>query len=284
MKHALKMSFLSLTILLGPIGSTSAHQTPFTHFHTASRYHHMVHRKPVVYRPKGPQVVVLMETQRTAQVIRTTRGRVSPPSVMRRQPAAQSQASPWAQPLSVGVRASGAVLDGGKIGLSKAENPLMGGVGFQFRPRFTSHWGMELSVDFMTAEVGAMDQTAIPVMAALTYHFLPSSRFQPYLLAGAGVEFTRLEYLDGHYVHDLIEVAGQAGFGAEVFLTRDLSLTGDVRGKFIFSLADEQRRVHTDCLRAIGTMSGFCDGIQSADPKDKLNMGVQFHLGANYYF
>ena len=43
-------------------------------------------------------------------------------------------------------------------------------------------------------------------------------------------------------------------------------------------------QIRDDCLHNVGTMTGFCDGINRADPEDKLNVGVQFQLGANLYF
>ena len=121
-------------------------------------------------------------------------------------------------------------------------------------------------------------------MASLTYHFFEKSRIQPYVLAGAGVHFTQMDYLEGRYAIDTVELAGQLGAGLEIFLTRDISLQADLRGQTIFKNLDEQAKIRDDCVTQIGDMSGFCDRIHGADPNDKMNLGLTFQVGANYYF
>ena len=74
------------------------------------------------------------------------------------------------------------------------------------------------------------------------------------------------------------------GVGAELFITKWLSLAADLRFQTVFKNIDTQARIRQDCLRNVGEMTGFCNGIQSADPDDKLNVGLSFQLGANIYF
>ncbi len=232
----------------------------------------------VVYEPAPPPVVVVEEKVVVARPApRAT-------TVVRSAPVVSTEPA-WAdEPLALGLRIGGASIEGDKVGLSHAENPGLGGVGVHLRTRFDDHWGLELSLDALGGSGEGFEQTTVPVMGALTYHLWPSSRIQPYGLAGAGVHFSQLDYLGGQFRSNTTELAGQVGAGLEIFLTEHLSLEGDIRGQSILKNLDSHAEVRQDCLEQVGAMSGFCDGIHAARPDDKLNMGVLFQAGINLYF
>lgn len=188
--------------------------------------------------------------------------------------------------LGVGVHLLGASVEGEKVGISTAENPSMGGIGFHLRGRFSESFGLELSADFLAGSADDMDltQSTIPLMAGITWHILPTSRFQPYVIAGAGVHFTRLEYFGGDYDIDITELAGQLGGGVEVFLTENLALHADLRFQTVFKNLDTQEKIATDCISQVGSQSGFCDNIHFTDREDKVDLGVSLSLGASWYF
>ncbi|MFO0746145.1 MAG: outer membrane beta-barrel protein [Myxococcota bacterium] len=188
--------------------------------------------------------------------------------------------------LGVGVHITGASLSGEKVGISTAENPAMGGFGLQLRGRFTDDLGIELSADFLTGsdKDGDLSQSTIPVMAALTWHLMPNMRFQPYLLAGAGVHFTRLEYFGGDYNIDITELAGQLGGGLEVFITKNLAIHADLRAETVFKNLDTKEKIAQDCEHQMGSQTGFCDNIHFTDASDKVDIGVQLQAGVSWYF
>jgi len=188
--------------------------------------------------------------------------------------------------IAVGIQGSAVGVSGQKVGLSTAENPAMGGLGVHVKGRFDRSWGLELSADFLSGSADGADltQSTIPVMGALTWHILPDSRFQPYLLAGAGVHFTRLSYNGGDYAIDITEFAAQLGGGVEFFLTENIAIFADLRFNTVVKNLDENQSVHTDCLRQTGNLTGFCDNIHDANAKDKVNLGAQFKVGASWYF
>lgn len=254
---------LAAATLLSLVGVASAHPAPYAHRHV----YHAPRRAVVVHR--APRVIVH-----------------EPAPVVVRRPARVVEQEPESYSLlGIGLRFSGATASGEKAGLSEFENPMMGGVGLQLRSRFGENLGLELSVDVIGGGGDdSFSQLTIPVMAALTYHFLPNSRLQPYLVAGLGVHFTRLEYLDGKYVIDTAELAGQLGGGIELFLSRTFSLHADVRGQTIFRNLDSREQIREDCLNSVGGLTGFCDGIQRANADDKVSLGIQFQLGASLYF
>lgn len=280
---------LLITSVMG--GVALAHPAPYDHYHPAPAKRRVV-KKRVVYRttPAPPTVVVVEPAPapervmvRPAPAPAPTYVEVNPtpaPVVVHTQrPQAKPRRS-WSSPMSVGVRLSGAAGDTSASG----ETPVMGGAGLQFRTRFTEEWGLEASADVMGAGTRDFDQLTVPVQVSAMYHLFPESQFQLYGLAGLGVEFSRLSYLGGQYAIDMVDVGGQLGIGAEFFVTRDISLTADVRGKFMFATVDSQAKIRTDCLHQSGDQTGFCDGISGASDDDKLNMGIQFHAGANIYF
>lgn len=247
----------------------------------------------VVYEPVPRRVVVVREEPPPVVV------RQSPPPVVARAPAPVEAVETYQAPppapahkpyerdfLGVGLHIAGATVEGQKVGLSTAENPGMGGIGINLRGRFSESLGLELSADFLSgsADSGDLKQSTIPLMAGLTWHILPTSRLQPYLIAGLGVHFTRLEYFGGDYNIDLTELAGQLGGGIEFFLTENLALTADIRAMTVFKNLDTKEKIATDCVRTVGTQSGFCDNIHFTGAEDKVDLGVQLRAGVSWYF
>lgn len=294
MKKALLLS-LALIMMVPVTAATtsaSAHPGPRGHYH---RYHHRAHKVRVryrphfvpVYRPRRRPVVVVTPAPPPVLIVEEP-----PVRTIVRRPAEPARAVPRKKAREhrtlsgIGLRLSGATVEGEKVGLSTAENPAMGGIGVQFRTRFGERQslGLELAADVISGSGDNFDQRTIPVMASLTYHLLPNSRIQPYGIAGVGVHFTRLEYLDGQYNIDLTELAGQLGAGVEIFLTKNISINADIRAQTIFKNLDTQEKIRTDCLHQVGSLTGFCDNIHSADPEDKVNLGVQLQAGATWYF
>ena len=288
MKKALLLS-LAFAMLV-PLAATNAfaHPAPFPHAHAGYGRVHMRYRPyyvpvyrprraPVIYvTPMGPPAVVVVEEPVRTVVRRTEPARAIP----------RSEAPSHRTLTGIGLRVSGATVAGEKVGLSTAENPAMGGIGIQFRTRFGDRQalGIELAADIITGSGSNFEQRTIPVMASLTYNFFPTSRLQPYVLAGAGVHFTRLSYLGGQYDIDLTELAGQLGAGLEIFLTKNLAINADIRAQTIFKNLDTKEKIRTDCLHQVGGLTGFCDNIHSADPNDKVNLGVQLQAGVSWYF
>ncbi len=292
---------LALALVLAAAQTAGAHPAPYAHKHVQAPSAEVVIIKKkarkrvvkkVIYRPAPPTTVVVTEPAPVVETIVVTPQpqpvvvHTPAPTVTRRvRVAPRPRTFPRdSESISIGLRGSGLALEGTKLGVSSDENMVMGGAGAVLRGRFGKHFGAELTVDVVGGSNDQVAQMSVPVMAALTYHFLPHSRFQPYLAGGAGVHFTQLDYLGGTYRHELVEAAAQLGVGVELFLTDDISLTGDVRGTAVFKNIDSQAQVRQDCLSQIGGMSGFCDGLNTVNPNDKVDVGAQFHLGANIHF
>lgn len=280
---AIFLALLMAAPVMTEAPEASAHAAPYKHYHTNRRPRVYVPARPVYVAPRRAVIVhdpppVVIIRPRRRRVIVTDPG---PVVVTRRKRQARKRDRMY---FGVGLRATTSLLDGVKIGMSQEENSPMGGVGLTLKARFSRHWGLELSADYTGGGGDNHTQVTVPVMAAVTFHFMPESRFQPYLLAGAGVHFTSLDYLDGRYKIDLVEAAGQLGAGAEFFITKWLSLNADLRFQTVFKNIDTQARIREDCLSSVGSMTGFCNGINSADPEDKLNLGLSFQLGASIYF
>jgi hypothetical protein len=287
-----KLSQLCTTsLLLGTLlsGSALAHSTPYSHYHAAPKKK----RIKVVYRttPAPPTRVVVVEEKTVIRPKVTIRR----PTVVIERPATpvvettttrvitdpkRSSGNQPYLPLSIGVRALGAQtsMEDGAQG-----EVAMGGAGLTIRSRFTDGFGIELSADVLAGEDAGFMQTSIPVFASASYHFLPGSFLQPYAVAGVGVEFSRREFLDGRYLVDSVDVGVQAGVGAELFFTDDISLTTDVRFKAMGTVKRDGI-IRDDCLSTSGSMTGFCDGLQGAATGGDANLGVQVGLGANIYF
>jgi opacity protein-like surface antigen len=196
------------------------------------------------------------------------------------------EAPPERDFLGVGIHGSGVATEGEKVGISAAENPAMGGIGLHVRGRFSESFGLELSADFLSgsSDDGNLEQSSIPLMAGLTWHILPDTRFQPYLIGGVGVHFTRLEYFGGDYAIDVTELAGQLGGGVEFFITENLALHADLRFQTVFKNLDTKEKIARDCIAQVGTQSGFCNNIHFTDGEDKVDFGVQLQAGVSWYF
>lgn len=298
MKKVLLLSLAGLMMVPLAAADATAQPSPYRHghFERVRVPHYRPHYRPYyvpVYRPRRAPVIVVTPAPPPPPVLIVEEPRPRRVTVVRRsEPArvakrAERPARDQERTLTgLGLRVTGAALAGEKIGLSTAENPAMGGLGLQLRTRFgdKQSLGLEIGVDLLGGEGTNFDQRTIPVMASLTYHLFPRSRFQPYGLAGVGVHFTRLSYLDDMYHYDMVELAGQLGAGVEIFLTKNIAINADIRAQTIFKNVDTQAKIHTDCLTRIGNMTGFCDNIHSADPDDKVNIGLQLQAGVSWYF
>ena len=282
--------FCTASLLLGTLlsGSALAHSTPYSHYHAGKKK-----RVKVVSRttPAPPSRVVVV---REKTVIRP-RVTVRRPTVVIEQPAAPvietttatvvtrpdraANPEPYL-PLSIGVRALGAQtsMEDGTQG-----EVAMGGAGITVRSKLPDGFGIELSADVLAGEDAGFLQTSVPVFASASYHFLPGSFLQPYAVAGIGAEFSRREFLDGKYLVDSVDIGVQAGVGAELFFTDDISLTTDVRFKAMGTVKRDSI-IRDDCLAHSGSMTGFCDGLGGAATGGDANLGVQVGLGANIYF
>lgn len=235
---------------------------------------------PVVYvAPPPPRTVIVRERPAPVQVADAPATTVVAPPPVAPEPQHRDM-------IGIGVNLVGSSAEGEKVGLSTAENPTMGGLGFTFRARLDDDIGLEVSADFLggSADNADLEQSTVPLMAGVTWHILPESRLQPYLLGGLGVHFTRLEYFGGDYNIDMTELAGQFGGGVEFFLSENLALTADLRAQTVFKSLDTQEKIATECIAQVGTQSGFCDNIHATSPDDKVDLGVQLKAGVSWYF
>jgi len=184
--------------------------------------------------------------------------------------------------LGVALRAVAGTVQGEMLNLAAVENPTMGGLGLQFRGKVSSHWGLELGLDWMMGDSGRVVQTTVPLMLSAYYQFFPRSRFQPHVLAGVGTHFTKLEY-DSGFRYDTVQLAGQVGGGLEVRLTDWLALTADVRVLGLFKNLGTQSSIERECIQSTGDVA-HCNGLSTLDTADQWNLGAQFMAGAAIYF
>ncbi len=180
--------------------------------------------------------------------------------------------------LGLGVRLSGVTVEGEKLNLATVENPTMGGLGLQVRGKVSRNVGLELATDVLYGQTDDMKQTTVPIMLSAMYYIVPEGKFKVYGLLGAGVHLTKLEY-DKGFRHDLVEIAGQAGGGLELRLSRDFSLNADLRFLGLYMNISDTRAIETKCQGLSGAIT--CGGVKDAD---KFNAGAQFMVGANIYF
>ena len=188
--------------------------------------------------------------------------------------------------LGIGLRVSGTGLEGSKLGLEDMENPAMAGIGLQLRSKVSRHWGLELSADYLGASDSSrgFSQRTIPVMLSAMFFSFPDSPINPYALAGGGVHFTMLEYMDGAFQHHILEVAGQLGLGVQVKLGRHFALHADLRFLTVYKNLGTTTEVSQGCLSSDAAGTGYCNGLANLDPNDKFNIGAQFQAGATYFF
>lgn len=186
--------------------------------------------------------------------------------------------------LGIGIRVSGIAFEGYKLHLSDLENPVMGGVGLQFRSKFTRHWGLELAADYLRGADDNFVQWTVPVTLSAMVFLFPDSRINPYGLFGGVVFFTRLEYESGLFNHDIIEVGGLLGAGVQVRLGQSFAIHADLRFMGLYKNLEDEYTIREDCLSAVGSARGFCNNLSSMDTDDKFNVGLQFQAGATYFF
>jgi opacity protein-like surface antigen len=211
---------------------------------------------------------------------------VRTPPRPRRVVAVQETVSQPTALLGVGLRISGIALDGTKLSLEDIENPVMGGIGVHFRSKLSRRWGLELSFDYLRRDDDASlyVQETMPLMLSAMFHVFPDSPIDLYALAGAGVHFTNLSYLDGLFEHHALEIAGQLGAGVQVRFGDHFAIYADVRFISVYKNLDTTNQVADACLTSRAGATGYCTGLNSLDPQDKWNIGAQFQAGATYYF
>jgi hypothetical protein len=214
---------------------------------------------------------------------------VQPPPPPRRQVVVVDREpvpEPTRSMLGIGLRISGAALDGSKINLGTFENPVMGGLGIQMRSMVSKHWGLELSVDWLQSEDedAGFSQRTFPIMLSAMFYLFPESAINIYGLAGAGVHFTNLSYADGLFEHDILEVAGQLGVGVQVKLGDHFALHADLRFLTVYKNLGSATEIANECISSRAGRTGFCSGLQNVDTEDKFNLGAQFQAGATYFF
>ncbi len=180
--------------------------------------------------------------------------------------------------LGIGLRVGGVAVDGEKLNLATVENPTMWGPGLQIRGKVSHRVGLELGLDYLVGTTDQVTQTTVPLTLSAMYYFFPTSQLRLFGLVGGGVHFTKLEY-DLGFRHDLVEVAGQAGGGIDLRLTREFGLNADLRFVGLYKNMGETTEIEHKCLTA--SAGGSCGGINQAD---KFNIGAQFLVGASIYF
>ncbi len=157
------------------------------------------------------------------------------------------------------------------------EKPTLMGGGVQLRFRNQGHWGFELALDAMKANIAdsAFVRTSYPfTFAPMLYIFKnrPETHFNIYATAGFGLMASDIALYQGSRQErnqQFWEVLGQAGGGMELRFTR-LAIFADVRG--VGMLLDQ------------GSEPGkFYDGITSG-PIAPSSIGYKVNLGAMLWF
>jgi len=182
------------------------------------------------------------------------------------------------QMLGLGLRVGGVTVDGEKLNLASVENPTMWGPGLQIRGKVSRRVGLELGLDYLVGETDEMTQTTVPLTLSAMYYFFPASKLKLFGLVGGGVHFTKLEY-DRGFRQDLVEVAGQAGGGIDLRLTREFGLNADLRLVGLYKNMGDSTEIEHNCLSV--SPGAACGGVHHAD---KFNIGAQFLVGASLYF
>jgi len=253
------------------------------------------HKKVVVKKKSGKKVVVVkgktsghpvvvarpVVVHHKAVVVRTRPAVVHTAVVVpRRTQEAVTKYSPRSedQMLGIGLRVGGVTVDGEKLNLASVENPTMWGPGLQIRGKVSRRIGLELGLDYLVGATDDVTQTTVPLTLSAMYYFFPSSQIKLFGLVGGGVHFTKLEY-DRGFRQDLVEVAGQAGGGIDLRLTREFGLNADLRFVGLYKNMGEATTIEHKCLSA--SPGGSCGGVHEAD---RFNIGAQFLVGASLYF
>lgn len=132
--------------------------------------------------------------------------------------------------------------------------------GLRYGYNFTDAWGLELSLGRTNTSVTGLptrdidlDLTTFDVDAV--YHFNPSSRFVPYVLAGVGYASADLDRplnVGTVRVSDDNGFTLNAGVGAKYFITDNVSLRLDARYRYLDKVIDR----YDDSLNTFETTFG----------------------------
>ena len=132
--------------------------------------------------------------------------------------------------------------------------------GLRYGYNFTDAWGLELSLGQTNTSITGLptrdidlDLTTFDVDAV--YHFNPSSRFVPYVLAGIGYASADLDRPIGVgsvRVSDDNGFTLNAGVGAKYFITDNVSLRLDARYRYLDKVIDR----YDDSLNTFETTFG----------------------------
>jgi outer membrane beta-barrel protein len=132
--------------------------------------------------------------------------------------------------------------------------------GLRYGYHFTDAWGLELSLGRTNTSVTGLptrdvdlDLTTFDVDAV--YHFNPSSRFVPYVLAGVGYASADLDRPIGFGAFRVDDDNGftlNAGVGAKYFITDTVSLRLDARYRYLDKVIDR----YDDSLNTFETTFG----------------------------
>jgi outer membrane beta-barrel protein len=132
--------------------------------------------------------------------------------------------------------------------------------GLRYGYNFTDAWGLELSLGQTNTSVTGLptrdidlDLTTFDVDAV--YHFNPSSRFVPYVLAGIGYASADLDRPIGVGAARISDDNGftlNAGVGAKYFITDTVSLRLDARYRYLDKVIDR----YDDSLNTFETTFG----------------------------
>ena len=249
MRCAIQMiSFLLIAMML-PIGA-QAHEKPFHHVHP---------KKKVVVKKKKKKPKVVYEQEPEVVYVERKRKRKKADAAFT-------------------LRGVAMTLSGNKLGISDYENSPLGGIGFGFRGMVDKNWGVEFAIDFLGG--GQLDfyQSQVPLQLSFIHYFAPGSKARPYLLGGAGLQFTNLQYGNGSYSYELVEVVNHLGVGAMLKLGDRLSLSTDVR--VLGSWATLGSTLILDGCAETGT----CPAEAQVFSGDRFNIGAQFMAGFAYHF
>lgn len=239
--------------------------------HPYPRYHRHVY--------PAPPPVVVVPAPPPPRVVHVVRPAPQPVIVQPAEPAYE----PEYVPFGLGVRVSGVGLEGHKLFLSDVENPAMGGVGISLRSRFDEHWGLEVAADWLGGSTDDFFQSSVPITVGALLYLFPESRIQPYGIAAIGVQFTQLDYADGAFTYNMTEGIGELGLGVELALSKHFKLHTDVRFLGVYKGMGSRLEVQDACYGS-GASPSICSGLDSFDPQDRFNIGVQFLGAASYYF
>ena len=130
--------------------------------------------------------------------------------------------------------------------------------GLRYGYNFTDAWGLELSLGQTNSSVTGLlgrdtdlDLTTFDVDAV--YHFNPSGRFVPYVLAGLGYASADLDRPIAGFVNDDNGFTVNAGVGAKYFVTDNVSLRLDARYRYLDKIVDQ----YDDSLNTFETTFGI---------------------------